>query len=176
MGGVASNLVLQPGQYMLSSDNDVMLIYNSDGTLKIHQVELLGTTYDAYIESEKHANSQNIMVLYVNDSFKVFLIKNIWSSIPSPNGIGGKCVYEPDGYIKLYDSNKKLYWKSPNWKVTNETKPYQLRMQKDGNLVVYDKNNKAVYATGTNIRKNDDKKRDAGDRDYYKGKCTIQSC
>lgn len=174
------SFILNAGQYLFSSDNDIMLLYRSDGRLLIYNATYITEVYDAKYASNIYGNDPNTMVLdRKNGIYEVYQLKEYKSSVlqqipPAPSGQGGKCIITQ--YIKLYDSNDQLYWTSPNWFVTDQRGPYRNVIQKDGNFVIYDANDKPVWATGTNFRTQNNNKRAQGNLDFYSGECTVKSC
>merc|ERR1719424_661808 len=77
------------------------------------------------------------------------LKSNGCSHIASPNG-RFHLVAQNDGNIVLYDG-REFEAKSAIWASNTDNKgsaPFKLAMQKDGHLVMYDKDNKSTWATG----------------------------
>lgn len=76
------------------------------------------------------------------------------TSLISENGIY-KLVIQPTQMVLIYKPENKVYWYENLKKKGNKVnvEPYRLVMQEDGNLVVYDNTNIALWNSNTHTKK-----------------------
>jgi hypothetical protein len=115
--------ILSPGDKMYSWDRKYFMEYTMSGNLRL----VIAATGREYWNSNRSAQYPLYAIMQIHGNFVC------WAS------------YRADLTGPTYD-----YWETPTRTLLIEHRaPGYIVMQGDGNLVVYDKNNVAVWATGT---------------------------
>jgi len=84
------------------------------------------------------------LVLYGNNNGKAVIL---WASNTMQKGTGPWNLTLQDGNLVIKDAREITQWQEPN--NTGSQGPFELNMQNDGNVVLYDKNKMALWATNT---------------------------
>lgn len=164
--------VLQKGDSLISSDNHTVLRLSYDGNLELWTNYIRtwqsNTAGSGAVKLVNQGGDGN-MVLYKADNTAV------WASQTFYPGQSSKAVLQADGNLVIYTNNIAT-WSTgtvtydqsglantsiingqsllPGQSLYTANRFYELRLQEDGNLVLYSPN-RAIWASGTNGRKID---------------------
>lgn len=164
---MAPGQAIIPGQYIISPDNQNVLVLQQDANLVLYDnfkaVWSSGTAGDQV--SKLVMQSDGNLVLYSNT------MKPLWDSQTQGNS-NAWLNLQPDGNLVVYSSSNSPLWSTStilnpdNLSYVNTTMPdgylyagqslytanraYRLVLQADGNLVLYNQSGKPLWATGTN--------------------------
>lgn len=176
-GDAQNRVIIEPGtqinknEYILGPYNKSRLVLSRDGSLN-YDVSLSKNVWraDASGPSAQRLifQTDGNLVLYDNNN------NPLWSSLTAGN-IGSKLIFQSDGNLVLYDSDNRALWAThtvhyPEYSryatttlstgrlykgqaIETANRKYRLILQTDGNLVLYDNNNRALWASWTDGKK-----------------------
>ena len=158
---------IKPGQYIISPDNQSVLVLQNNGNLVQYD------NFDLVWQSGTTGTNASLLAMQPDGNLVLYdkNMKPLWDS--NTNGNPGAWLnLQSDGNLVIYTSSNVPLWSTNtmdnpnNLSYVNTTMPdaflyagqslytanraYRLILQTDGNLVLYDQNMKPLWDTGTN--------------------------
>ncbi|PNH10548.1 Mannose-specific lectin [Tetrabaena socialis] len=96
------------------------------------------------------SKNKSYLLTYQPDGNLVIMQGAIWvvPDVVAPRK-AGRASMQDDGNFVLYDADGKEYWSTQS--AHGGVGPFKLILQRDRNLVLYDRNNKVLYTSGTQL-------------------------
>ena len=176
-GAIQDRVIIEPGtqinknEIILGPYNKSRIVLTRDGSLN-YDIGLSKTVWRA----DASGSSAHRLIFQTDGNLVLYDSNNnpLWNSLTAGN-IGSKLILQSDGNLVLYDSNNRALWAThtvhyPDYSryatttlsvgrlykgqtIETANRNYRLILQSDGNLVLYDSNNRALWASWTDGKK-----------------------